>query len=446
MKTTSSIAFPAQKLPVLAHADVVVAGAGASGVAAAIQAARLGRSVVLLDRNSCAGGILSAGLLPSVIHMGDGRNLLASGLCQEMCLAIADRMHRPFNRNWFNVHPEAVKIVLDEMLERAGVRFFCETTLCAAVTRRGRITAVAVMTRQGMMAVTGKLFIDATGDGTLSMLAGAPFSYGSEEHEVQGPTLCSYFTDIDFDAVPEAMRERGLGRAEWQKAVQSGEPLPVQEGHFVGLFRNGPSSGSGNLGHIYGTDVLDPASLAKAYREGRRQAWGFRDFFRSHVAGFAKAELGATASLLGVRESRRVVGDYVLTREDYLARRHFRDDIGCFAYGIDIHSGKNDPAGQAEVEIRLGQSYYKPGENYGIPYRALLVAKTVNLLVAGRCISADRAMQASIRIVPGCMITGQAAGAAAALALEQGRPLRRLAVGKLQTALRECGCFLGETR
>jgi len=446
MKMTPSIAFPAQKLPVLANADVVVAGAGASGVAAAIQAARRGGKVILFDRGPCAGGILSMGLLPSVIHMSDGKNLLAGGICLEMCRSIADRMRRPFNSNWFNVHPEAVKIVLDEMLAEAGVEVFYETTLCRALTRRGRIHAAAVMTRRGMMAITGKYFIDATGDGALAMLAGAPCAYGSEEHEIQGPTLCSYFTDIDFSALPEAVRERGLGRAEWRQAMTSGESLPVQEGHFVGLFRNGPDSGSGNLGHIYGTDVLDPVSLSAAYREGRRQAWAFRDFFRSHVAGFAKAELGATASLLGVRESRRIVGEYVLTREDYLARRHFRDDIGCFAYGIDIHSGKTDVAAQAKVEIRLGRSYYEAGENYGIPYRALLPRNTVNLLVAGRCIATDRAMQASIRIVPGCMITGQAAGAAAALALQTERPLRRIAVGKLRSVLRSAGCFLGETR
>ncbi|MBO5924425.1 MAG: FAD-dependent oxidoreductase, partial [Lentisphaeria bacterium] len=193
---------------------------------------------------------------------------------------------------------------------------------------------------------------------------------------------------------------------------------------------------------IYHTDTLDPVSLSNASIEGRKQAWGFLDFFKTHVKGFENAELSATASLLGVRESRRVVGEYMLTREDYLARQHFADDIGCFAYAIDIHSGSSDVKKQAAVEINLTKSYYEAGENYGIPYRALLPKNTSNLLVAGRCISTDRAMQASIRIVPGCMITGQAAGAAAALSLTSGKSLRQLPVKKLQKMLRNNNCFL----
>ena len=160
------------------------------------------------------------------------------------------------------------------------------------------------------------------------------------------------------------------------------------------------------------------------------------------VKGFENAELAATASVLGVRESRRIIGEYVLTREDYLARRHFADDIGCFAYAIDIHSSTKDVKKQVAVEKNLSSSYYDRGENYGIPYRALLPKNTTNLLVAGRCISTDRAMQASIRIVPGCMITGQAAGAAAALALGKSKSLRQIPVKELQKILRSNNCFL----
>lgn len=432
-----------RSLELLADADVIVAGGGAAGVAAAIQAARMGQSVIMLDKNNCPGGILSAGLLPSIIHMTDRKNILSSGICKELCDKIALRMQKPVNYNWFNVHAEAVKIVLDEMLAEAGVKVIYNVHICEALLKRKKIHALAVMTLQGLKAVTGKVFIDATGDGLLSYLAGAPYEYGSSDtHEVMAPTLCSSFGNIDFNAIAPEMRERGLGRVEWKKAMDDGEKLFMQEGHFVGFFRNGKSCGNGNLGHIYQTDVLDQFSMTEAFVEGRRQAWGFLDFFRTHVKGFENAELAATASLLGVRESRRIVGEYVLTREDYIARKHFADDIGCFAYSIDIHSGVKDVKKQAAVEINLSQCYYDAGENYGIPYRALLPKNTTNLLVAGRCISTDRAMQASIRIVPGCMITGQAAGAAAALALTSSRTLRTIPVKKLQNILRCNNCFV----
>lgn len=438
-----SLRSPARNLDVLADAEVVVAGSGAAGVAAAIQAARMNRRVILLEKNNCAGGILTSGLLPSIIHMTDGKNILSGGLCKELCDLVAKRMKKPVNYNWFNVHSEAVKVVLDEMLAAAGVQVIYNVHICEALLKRGKIHALAVMTLAGMKAVTGNVFVDATGDGFLSMLAGAEFEYGSEENnEVMAPTLCSSFCNINFNAVPPEMRERGLGREEWKNAREAGEKLHMQEGHFVGFFRNGESSGTGNLGHIYQTDVLDQFSMSKALTEGRRQAWGFLDFFRTHVKGFENAELVATASLLGVRESRRIIGEYVLTRDDYLARRHFADDIGCFAYAIDIHSGSKDLKKQSAVEKNLSDSYYRAGENYGIPYRALLPKNTRNLLVAGRCISTDRAMQASIRIVPGCMITGQAAGAAAALALELEKSLRQIPVKKLQKILRNNSCFL----
>ena len=438
-----NLKLSSQSLDILAEADVVVAGAGAAGVAAALQVGRMNKKVVLLDKNNCAGGILTAGLLPSIIHMTDGKNILSNGLCRELCDNVAKRMNVPVNYNWFNVNTEVVKIVLDEMLAEAGVQAIYNVHITQALLKRRKIAGLAVMTVKGLMAVTGKVFIDATGDGLLSMLAGAPFEYGDDiTHEVMAPTLCSSFTNINYDELPVEMRNRGLGRNEWKTARESGEKLHMQEGHFVGHFRNSPTSGTGNLGHIYHTDTLDPVSLSNASIEGRKQAWGFLDFFKTHVKGFENAELSATASLLGVRESRRVVGEYMLTREDYLARRHFADDIGCFAYAIDIHSGSSDVKKQAAVEINLTKSYYEAGENYGIPYRALLPKNTSNLLVAGRCISTDRAMQASIRIVPGCMITGQAAGAAAALALTLGKSLRQLPVKKLQKMLRDNNCFL----
>ena len=184
-------------------------------------------------------------------------------------------------------------------------------------------------------------------------------------------------------------------------------------------------------------------SRSAAYVEGRKLARRYARFYRESVPGFGHSMLAGTADQLGVRESRRIVGDYVMTEGDYFERRHFPDDVGSFAYPIDIHAANGeDAARQAETEKTLERTAYAPGENYGIPYRAILVKGLSNLLVAGRCVSADRAMQASIRVVPGCMITGEAAGTAAALSCGSGVPLRDVGIEILQEKLAANGNFI----
>ena len=288
--------------------------------------------------------------------------------------------------------------------------------------------------------MTGRIFIDATGDGTLSVLAGAQSELGDEAGNVMSPTLCSMIGGIAYPSDST----RGLGRREWQHALERGS-APVEEHHFVGFFKNSASGGLGNLGHVYGTRPLDPVSRSAAYVEGRRLARRYAQFYRENVPGFAHSQLAGTADQLGIRESRRIVGDYVMTERDYFDRRHFPDDIGSFAYPIDMHAASGaDTARQAETEKTLERTAYAPGENYGIPYRAILVRGLTNLLVSGRCISADRAMQASIRVVPGCMITGEAAGTAAALSCGLGVALREIEIEALQEKLAANGNFVND--
>ena len=175
----------------------------------------------------------------------------------------------------------------------------------------------------------------------------------------------------------------------------------------MGFFRNGQGGGSGNLGHIYNTDVLDLFSRSSAWSKGRKLAVLYHKFFAENVDGFDKSSLTLSADMLGVRESRRIIGEYQMTADDYFSRSHFDDEIGSFAYPVYIHSGVSDAQKQAAVEKNIVKTAYQAGENYGIPYRALLPKNTTNLLVAGQCISTDRAMQSSVRVVPGCMITGE---------------------------------------
>ena len=436
------IFFPARELEVAASADVVVTGGGTAGIAAAVAAARNGAETLLLEQSGCCGGMASRGLLPSIICMTDGKDVLANGICREFVERItADMKLAETNYRWQNIHPESVKRVADRMLAEAGVKVLYETVVTDCAAENGAIRALKCFAPRGNFAVTGKIFIDCTGDANLAFLAGVPCGYGDEKGGVMAPTLCVMYDNVKY---PDD-RRNGLGRREWNEAEKN-DALPVNEHHFVGFFRNGDGCGAGNLGHIYGTDVLDIFSRSKAWPEGRALALCYHEFFRDKVPGFEGSSLASSADMLGVRESRRIVGEYQMTAEDYFARRHFEDDIGSFAYPVDIHASGADAEKQAAVEKKIVEVAYASGENYGIPYRALLPKNTVNLLVAGRCISTDRAMQSSVRVVPGCMITGEAAGTAAALALARGSSLRTLDIRALQKKLVSQGAVIGGTR
>lgn len=427
--------MPERKIPVLAEAEVIVAGAGAAGTAAAVRAAQTGASVLLLEKRGYAGGMITGGLLPSIIHMTDGRNMLAGGLCKELVDKLAARTNRPADYHWHNIHPEPLKLLLDELLSEAEVRVLYDTHICDCAVENGEVRTLFVSTVNGLQAIHGKYFIDATGDGHLCALAGVPFEVGDENGRTMAPTLCSLFEHVEYDQIPAERKHSGLGRAEWAEAMAS-NTAPLAEGHFVGFFRNGPSCGCGNLGHIYGTDPLDPFSVSNAYIEGRKQVQVMLDFFRCRVPGFRYASLAATGAQLGIRESRRIRGDYVLSGDDYYARRHFPDNIGCFAYPIDRHASTANHDEQRNAETKFTSTRLNPGEHYGIPLRALLAKDTVNLMMAGRCISTDHIMQSSIRVVAACMITGEAAGAAAALGAKNHIPIREINLETLQNQLR----------
>ena len=430
--------FPARELEVKAAADVIVVGGGSAGIAAAIASARNGADTLLIEQGGCCGGMASRGLLTSIICMGDGENILANGICREFVERIVKDMKFPEVRwHWQNIHPESVKKIADQMLAEAGVRVIYETVVTDCIAENGEITALKCFAPCGNFAVSGKVFIDCTGDANLAAMANVPFEYGNESGEVMAPTLCVMYDNVNY----QDEKTGGIGRTEWNEAEKNNK-LPVNEHHFVGFFRNGKTCGSGNLGHIYETDVLDIFSRSEAWSKGRELAVKYHNFYRENVNGFEQSSLTLSADMLGVRESRRIVGEYQMVADDYFARRHFEDEIGSFAYPIDIHAGVSDSKKQAAVEKYITQVAYQKGENYGIPYRALLPKNTVNLLVAGRCISADRAMQSSIRVVPGCMISGEGAGTAAALTLKKSCTLRTLDIKELQIQLKKQGAFI----
>lgn len=428
--------FESLDVPVFCDADVVIAGAGPAGIGAAIASAMQGRKTVLLEQTGSAGGMSTNSLIPIILHQGDGKRVVVGNICHSIVRdACAEMGIHEVHPLWQSVDTEALKRVCDRRLLEAGVKVFYMIRIADAIRRGNRIEALLVATSSGLQKVTGRVFVDCTGDGSVAAFAGVPFDKGDGDGNTMSPTLCAQYTNVDMARYREAKARGRSDRAIWMEMAEKGVS-PVAEFHFPGFWEYSEKSGRANVGHLYGTDTLDDEQLTRAYIEGRKLALVYHNFYREHVPGFENSELSQTAALMGVRESRRVRGDYQLSGEDYRRRASFPDEIGRFNYPIDIHSS-GDVARQKEVEKELAATMYKWGENYGVPYRALVAQEVENLLVGGRCISCDREAQSSIRVIPGCFLTGQAAGAAAAMSAAGNGAVRSVDVEKLRAFLRD---------
>jgi len=280
--------------------------------------------------------------------------------------------------------------------------------------------------------------VDCTGDGDLAAWAGAPYEKGGASGELMPGTLCSLWADVDWDAV------RADGRYPQDvvpQAIEAGV-LTVPDYHLPGMWRVGEKIGGGNIGHTFGVDGTDERSLTEALVWGRKLVVEYEKYYKEYLKGFENMELVATGSLLGLRETRRIMGDYVLGLEDFKARAIFGDEIGRYCYPIDIHPSKPGSDTYKEFEDFFKKQRYSKGESYGIPYRILTPKGLSNVLVTGRSVSTDRYLQGSIRVMPGCYITGQAAGIAAAIAVEQEADTRDISVAELQKRLKDMGAYL----
>lgn len=428
--------FESIDVSVFYDADVVVAGGGPAGIAAAIAAAMQGKRTVLLEQTGCSGGMSTGALVPVILHQGDGKRVVAGNICtaivEEAC---AEMGVNEVNYLGQEVDVEALKRVCDRKLLEAGVDVFYMVRVVDAIVRKGKIESLLVATASGLQKVTGRVFIDCTGDASVAAFAGVPCDKGDEKGRTMSPTLCAQYTNVDIARYFEAKGQGRSDRAIWLEMTEKGT-APVEEFHFPGFWATNDRTGRANVGHLYGADTLDERELTDAYIEGRRLALIFHNFYREHVPGFENSEMTQTGWLLGVRETRRIRGDYQLTGQDYRERASFPDEIGRFNYPIDIHSS-GDTETQKNVEEEIRNTHLGAGENYGIPFRSLIPQGVENLLVAGRSISSDREAQSSIRVIPGCFLTGQAAGAAGAMSVENGGDVRTVNTEKLRIFLRE---------
>lgn len=425
-----------REIPVKYETDIFIAGGGAAGVAAAIAAARSGRKVFLAEASGCFGGLGTSGLVPSFAVFGDGEKLIASGIG----LDIRKKVSRdyPLETEWTPIDAEELKRVYDEELTASGADFSFFTTLCDVVVHDGHVESVILTSKSGLFAVKAKIYIDCTGDGDLCAFGGGKYELGDENGDTMAPTLCTLWTGIDPG------RKRMPCNAYVTEALRDGV-LPYEDRHISGFFERKDGIAGGNIGHTFGVDPTDERSLTCGMIEGRASMQDYKKYFRTYFPGFEDLTLCATAPVLGVRESRRIVCDYTLCKNDFLRRAVFEDEIGRYCYQVDIHEKKPGSAEYARFCEEYASLRYKKGESYGIPYRCLVPVSFTNVLVAGRCIGSDGAMQGSVRVMPGCFLTGQAAGAAASLCCDT-EDVRKVPFPALADALQSLGAYLPNAR
>ncbi len=433
-----------RNLQVRREVDVMVAGGGPAGIAAAVTAARMGAKVFLAESLSAFGGMGTSGGLPFFCRPTDGINFLSAGFGEEVYHRLWKengagvemvRGEHPEQIGGFIYNPEVLKRVYDRLAEDADIDFLFNTSLVDVMVEDGTITHAVCSAKSGLFAVSAKVFIDATGDGDLCAMAGAEYEKGDENGRMQAGTLCSLWSGIDWSRMkiwhdgarmPEAIRENIFS---------------VPDISLPGILHTVSDSGWGNVGHVFGADGTDEQSVTLAVLDARRRIPEYETYYRRFVPGAENAVMLWTAAYLGLRESRRIMGDYVLNVEDFKRQAVFPDEIGRYAYPVDLHA-PHPMRERAKDDVFQRLRYRNPGESYGIPYRCLIPRLLKNVLVAGRCVSTDRYMQGSLRGQPGCHITGQAAGCAAAFAASQNGVVRDVPVIALQRKLTEIGAFL----
>lgn len=441
--------------------DVIVAGGGPAGVAAAVSAARSGADTLLIEKAGYLGGMATDGHIPAFCTFTDGKALEVGGVGLEILQAMKAQMWRSpfydekpgrdFEYDWVPIDAEVLKQVLDRLVQASGCDLALHTTL-AEVRREGRrVTGLRLATPAGIREVCADQIIDCTGNALVAHGAGAQCLCGDEQGRVQAATLCFQIANFDTERFLRYARAEGetvtvegtengnLSKAS-ARAIADGK-FPAGETQVAGIALTTPGTATLNFGHVFDFDPFTPEGMTRAELEGRRMLPSLLAFLHGYVPGAEKAVLIGSGPSIGIREGRRITADYMLTRADYDRRADFDDAIGYYSYPVDLHAARQAEGamtGHGDYE----SSRYAPGERYGIPYRSLIVRELDNLLAAGRIIGADRAAQASVRVMPACFLTGQAAGTAAALCAKRQIDLRKLNPETLRTALKEAGALL----
>ena len=430
--------------PLIAEADVVVVGSGSAGSSAAIAAARTGASVVLVEKQGFLGGNSTAVLdtFYGFYTPGEKAIKIVGGVADDVVAElrrlgpVVERPNTYGAGTGVTYNAEHLKLTWERLTADSGVRVLLHAFVQDVEVVDGRVQALLVATKAGLARVAGTVFIDASGDADLCHYAG--FAYEQAGALDPAQTLTTTFRMVNVDSghrklistaeVHELMGEAAdAGDYDLPRREGSDHVTPIQ-GMTATVMTRLESIGHDEHGVV---SANDPWFLSEAEMAGRRQAFEYARFLIDKVPGYEDASLVWLSSQIGIRETRRVYGDYRLTGHDVLSARQFDDQVGLCGAPIEDHHAGADTKWQ----------YLPQGRAVGIPYRALLVRDAANTLVAGRCFSATHDAHASVRSMAQCMAMGQAAGTAAALAVSSGEP-RGVQVVQLRDRLTSDGAIL----
>ena len=436
-------------IPIAAEVDVLVAGGGPAGSGAAIAAARSGARVLLIESTGALGGMGTNGLVANWYCLANNKHAVAGGLMPELCQELYSRGYIDPSRGpdyWqihkrgFGFNAEGLKLLLDEYCHDSGVdvRFDTQVIDIDRDQNTGVINGVIINNVEGYSYIPAKTVIDATGDAKICEMAQLPsYRAGHDSENIMPPTLCANVVGIDYTIFDRSIQQEVV-----DQAVRDGF-FSQPDRHVPGLFRNGANSATLNAGHLFDLDALNNQQLSKGYAQGRQFVEEYVAFYRKYMPGCEQMTVISTASSMGIRETRRVIGEYSLNRSDFMSRRHFSDQIAIYCKQVDIHAYA---ATDEEYErcYRDFDTLAKPadGESYGLPYGILVPKGSKNMWVAGRCASTDIFVNGAIRDQPACLMMGQAAGSAAVQHIYTGQPACDLNTETLIESLREQGAIL----
>lgn len=440
--------------------DIIIAGGGTAGIAAGLCAAREGVSVLLIERNAYVGGTAASGL-PFIDFFNRNGEQVVSGIAEELIEALKAesaclghiKTHGGHLNSVTMIDPEWVKIKGEEMLLASGCDILYHSFVCGVVKEGNRLKAVKVANKNGLSDIAAKCFIDTTGDGDVFKFAGAAYEKGRKNDGLcQAMSLLFRIGNVDVERLvsqfpienPIIAQPVGADHAynlhisgkltAWNDMLAAEGIFPDQDHNiWAGTMRDHELTYV-NTVRVAGKDGSDAFALSEAEMEGRRQLKKLIGFMRNHLPGMENAYIAGMPNGIGVRETLRLKGVYMLTGADVIYGRKFEDVIARNCYCVDIH----DPDGKGWSVFQIQSA----DQLYDIPYRCLVPEKLDGLLVAGRCISTTVEALASTRIMPSSMALGQAAGTAAALAVKHDVQPRNVEIRELQGRLKSTGALI----
>lgn len=429
-----SYSFESRDVPVLVHTEVLVVGSGPAGISAAVASARTGAKTLIVERYGCLGGALTVSNVSSYSFSVNKFPETLSGIPKEIderCRAYG--AYAPdYRGSGIFVEAEAYKCMLDEWMAEEGINILLHTTVIGAVVEEGVIRGVFCHSKSGIGVILADSVVDASGDGDVAAYAGVPFEKRDRE-KLQPVSVVFGISDVDIKKFNSHFEKcSNVFSDVFTKAAEAGEWNSPKRGGAWKILTPSGDIKSLNLTLVREIDATDVFDLTRAEIEGRRQINHIIYLFRKygkHI-GLGECSLRAIAPQLGLRETRRIVGEYQITGSDVREMRVFEDGIGRLVCTIDLY-------GDLKTSYRPKQS-----ETFSVPYRALVPKGVDGLLVAGRCISCDEVSFGAVRLMVGCALTGQAAGVAAALSVRQGVKPRELDVNDVRAALVRFGTLL----